>query len=134
MPILGNKKPRYVVKSKERAVEVERKAKHSQEDRFYWTRVITAIVTAIVGTFGFHLVGWGMLLYLVCFWLGFPWIVSFIIFRIPYEKGVWDWKMIEKTGIGAFFFLFMLIATICHTMIVLNDPVLDYVNIFANPA
>jgi hypothetical protein len=41
--------------------------------------------------------------------------------------------MIMKTGIGAYFFIFMITATIAHTLIVMNDPSLQYADIFANP-
>ena len=74
-----------------------------------------------------------MLLYMIAIMIGFPFIMSFYILKIPYIKDKWDWKNILKTGLSGYFFLFMLIATIIHTLIVMNDPTLNYASIFANP-
>lgn len=133
MPFLNKKKMRYKVKSHTTPVDEEKQKQKSIEDKFYWTRALVGALVAIIGTVGFHFVGWVMLAWMGGFLLGFPWIMSFVIFRIPYVKGKWDWKHILKTGIGAYFFIFMLIATILHTIIVMNDPELNYAEIFANP-
>lgn len=126
------KKVRYVVNAKETKVEVEKKKETSTEDKFYYIRAITGIIAPILGRAAFGLVGWWMLLYMVLIWVGWPWIMSFVILRIPYQKGKWDWKMILKTGWGIYFLLFMFIGTIVHTiMFMAANP--EYYDIFANP-
>jgi hypothetical protein len=127
--VLG-KKVRYQVKAKEKKAEIEKKKEVTLEDKFYWVRSMSGIVFALLGRVVFNLVGWPMFFWMIAFWFGWPWLISFVIFRIPYEKGKWDWKMIMKTGIGAYFFLFMLTSTIAHTIMVM--PL--YAEIFANPA
>jgi hypothetical protein len=131
---LGTKKPKYIVKGHTKVVEEEKKKERTMEDKFYWIRLISALVGAILGTTVFHFVGWIHLIWMVSIWFGFPWIINFAILRIPYVKDKWDWKHILKTGIGAYFFFYMLIATILHTIIVMNDPSLGYSDIFAHPA
>lgn len=103
------------------------------ENKMYWTRIVTGFGSALLGRIAFGLIGWNMLIWMISWWFGFPWIASFLIWRIPYDKQKWDWKMIMKTGIGIFFFIFMLTSTIAHTIIVMNDPASDYYEIFANP-
>lgn len=128
--MVKKRKARYQVKKKSTVVEIEKNEKRTVEEKFYWVRVIVAIVTALFGVFVFNLRGWWMLLYLVGFLLIWPFIQSFLIFRLPYKKGQWDWKQILKTGVGAFFFIFMLISTASFTLLTYNDYK-DQVN---NPA
>ncbi|MHA1601939.1 MAG: LVIVD repeat-containing protein [Promethearchaeota archaeon] len=111
------KKVRYQVRKKETKVEIERKERTSTQDKYYWTRVGVAVIAAIIGVFLFQLVGWWMLLYIAGFMLAWPFFQSFIIFRLPYKKGKWDWKKILTKGIGGFFFTFMLVSTACFTLI-----------------
>lgn len=118
-----------MVPGSKKKAEVEKKKEISMEDKFYWVRTFSGIIFAFFGRYVFHLIGRWMLLYLVLCWFGFPWIMSFVIFRIPYEKEKCNWKMIMKTGICAFFFMFMLTATIIHTLMVFPQ----YAEIFANP-
>jgi len=127
------KKVRYLVQKKETKVEVEKKKETTTEDKFYYIRALTGVIAAILGTLVFNLVGWWMLLYMVVIWVGWPWIMSFLILRIPYEKGTWDWKTILKTGWGIYFLLFMLISTIIHTLMVMKENP-EFAEIFSNPA
>lgn len=106
---------KYVVVRKKTREEIQKDEKKAKEDKFYWARVITGVAAGIAGPLiGF--VGLKMLLWLVCFWIGWPFVLSFVILRYPYEKGKWDWKMILKTGVGAFFFVFMVSSTLLHTL------------------
>ncbi len=91
------------------------------EQKFYWVRTGVAAITALLGVLAFGLKGWWMLLYLVLFLFGWPFIQSLLIFRLPYKKGEWDWKKILKTGVGAHFFTFMLLTTICFSLITYSD-------------
>ncbi len=133
------RKPKYIAKSKKKLIESEKKEKRTTEEKFYWVKVITAIVTALLGVLVFNLRGWWMLLYLAGFLLLWPFIQSFLIFRLPYKKDQWDWKQILKTGVGAFFFIFMLISTASFTLLTygeykdrLNNPADTYDIIIQN--
>jgi hypothetical protein len=106
---------KYIVSRKKTKDEIQKDEAAESEKKFYWTRALSGVGAAIVGRVLVGLIGWDMLIWMVCWWFGFPWIMSFIIFRIPYEKKKWDWKKIMKTGVGIYFFLFMVTATICHT-------------------
>ena len=127
MPLRQKKK--YKVKTKETSVEIRQKKERTTEDKMYWARVFTGIGAAILGVGVFQIIGWRLLIYMIAIWWGFPWFVSFVILREPYVKDKWDWKMIMKTGWGAFFFMFMLIGTIIWTLIVMPQ----YIAIFASP-
>ena len=133
-PLL-KKGQKYRVKEKKivSVVDEEASTYKKNENKMYWIRVLTGLLAALLGRLAFGLIGWKMLGWMIGWWFGFPWVVSFLILRIPYEKVKWDWKMIMKTGIGAYFFIFMITATIAHTLIVMNDPSLQYADIFANP-
>lgn len=112
---------KYVVKRKKTQDEIEKEEEQDLTDKFYWTRALTGAAVGFLGRVVFDLVGWWMLLWMVCWWVGFPWIMSFVIFRIPYEKDQWDWKTILKTGFGLYFFAFMVVSTICHTFLVMPN-------------
>jgi hypothetical protein len=126
---------KYKIKEKNiiSVVDEETQMYKKYENQMYWIRTLSGIGSALLGRLVFQLIGWNMLFWMIGWWFGFPWITSFLILRVKYDKKKWDWKMIMKTGIGAFFFLFMLTATIAHTLIVMNDPTLDYATIFQNP-
>ena len=126
---------KYKVKEKKvlSVVDEETQKYKKYENQLYWIRTLSGIFSALLGRLAFGLIGWRMLYWMIGWWFGFPWIVSFLILRVKYDKQRWDWKMIMKTGIGAFFFLFMLTGTIVHTLLVMNDPTLDYAIIFQNP-
>ncbi|WP_371801982.1 LVIVD repeat-containing protein [Candidatus Lokiarchaeum ossiferum] len=111
------KKIMYKVKTKEKVADIEKKKEITKEEKFYWVRVAVAAVSALLGVLVFKLVGWWMFLYMMLLLLGWPFIQSFLIFKLPYQKDKWDWKQILKTGIGGHFFTFMFISTICFTLV-----------------
>lgn len=132
---LVKKGQKYKVKEKKiiSVVDEEATKLKSNENKLYWIRVLSGFAAALIGRLALELIGWKMLYWMVGWWFGFPWVISFLILRIPYDKVKWDWKMIMKTGIGAYFFIFMITATIAHTLLVMQDPTLQYTEIFANP-
>ncbi|MHA1776225.1 MAG: hypothetical protein DRO88_11980 [Promethearchaeia archaeon] len=128
--MVRKRKPKYLVKKKKKAIEKEKTKERTIEEKFYWVKVITAVVSSLFGVLVFDLRGWWMFLYLAGFMLVWPFLQSFVIFRLPYKKKQWDWKKILKTGVGAFFFSFMLISTVCFTIITYGD----YKDKVVNPA
>ncbi|MHA1297814.1 MAG: hypothetical protein ACTSO9_00045 [Candidatus Helarchaeota archaeon] len=118
---------KYIVKRKKSIEEIEKSKEEEITAKFYWTRAIFGAVSVLLGRVVFGLVGWNLFYWLLGWLFGFPWVMSFLIFRIPYEKGKWDWKMIMKTGIGIFFFMFMVIGTLVHTFMVMSrfEPLLQ---------
>ena len=130
---MGKKKKKkimYKVKTKEKVADIEKKKEITTEEKFYWVRVAVGAISALLGVLVFKLVGWWIFLYMMLLLLGWPFIQSFLIFRLPYKKDKWDWKQILKTGIGGYFFTFMFISTICFTLVsypAWNDQ-------FSNPA
>lgn len=119
--IKRKKKARYVVSGKTTKEEITQKKKLTIEQKFYWVRTGVAFLTGLLGVLLFNLKGWWMFLYLILLLLGWPFFQSFVIFRLPYKKDEWDWKKILKTGVGAHFFSFMLISTICFSLITLPE-------------
>lgn len=128
--MVKKRKPKYIVRTKKKAAEEEKSKERTIEEKFYWVKVITAVVSALFGVLVFDLRGWWMFLYLAGFMLIWPFFQSFVIFRLPYKKKQWDWKKILKTGVGAFFFSFMLISTVCFTIVTYGD----YKDKVTNPA
>jgi hypothetical protein len=124
------KKVKYVVKGRVKEEETEEKKEKTVEDKFYWSKALTGIIAAIFGSAVFKLIGWWMLAYLLVFLLVFPFFLSFVIFKLKYIKDQWDWKKILKTGLAAFFFLFMLVSTAIHTINTFDN----YKSQFDNPA
>jgi len=115
------KKKKYIVKHKVKDKDEIKKKELSMEEKFYWSRVITGVLSGILGAWPIQLVGWWMFLYMMIFQFIFPFFLSFVVFRLPYIKGKWDWKNILKTGIGANFFIFLLASTAVHTFVVYPD-------------
>ncbi|MHA1871667.1 MAG: hypothetical protein ACTSU2_10100 [Promethearchaeota archaeon] len=111
---------KYIVSRKKKKEEIEKDEAKKQEDRFYWAKTITGALSAFIGRYFFNLVGWNMLLYMLGFWFGFPFILTFMM-GYKYDKEKWDWKMILKTGVGMFFFAFMVTGTIVHTLMVIPN-------------
>ncbi len=111
------KKVMYRVKTKEKVADIEKKKDITKEEKFYWVRLAVGVISALLGVLVFKLVGWWMFLYMMLLLLGWPFIQSFLIFRLPYKKDKWDWKQILKTGIGGYFFTFMFVSTICFTLV-----------------
>ena len=112
---------KYVVKRKKTKVELEKDAITRQKEKFYWAKAITGAVSGALGVLVFNLVGWWMLLYMILMMAGFPWILSFGIFRFKYDKENWSWKEILKEGAGIFFLTFMLVSTIFHTIMYIGE-------------
>jgi len=115
---MAKKKKKYVVKHKVKEREEIRKKELSMEEKFYWSRAITGLLSGILGAWPIQIVGWWMFLYMMCFQFIFPFFLSFVVFRLPYKKGKWDWKNILKTGMGANFFIFLFASTAVHTIVV----------------
>ena len=115
---MAKKKKKYIAKHKIKEKDEKKNKELSMEEKFYWSRVITGLLSGILGAWPIQLVGWWMFLYMMCFQFIFPFFLSFVVFRLPYKKGKWDWKHILKTGIGANFFIFLFASTVVHTMVV----------------
>jgi hypothetical protein len=88
-----------------------------KETKLYWIRVITALLSGLVGRVAIGFFGWPLLVWMLCFWFITPFFVSFIILKYKYDKEEWNWKNIIKPGIGIFFLLFMIVTIITHTII-----------------
>ena len=91
-----------------------------KETRLYWIRAITGALSAFVGRLILGLIGWFLFIWMLVWWLGFPFFVSFIILKFKYEKEEWNWKNIILPGIGMFFFLFMIVGVFIHTILKFN--------------
>ena len=87
----------------------------AKETKLYWIRAATGAMSAIIGSL-IGLKSWWLLILMLSFWLGFPFLASFLILRYKYDKEEWNWKNIIRPGIGIFFFLFMIIVVILHTL------------------
>ncbi|MHA2007413.1 MAG: hypothetical protein ACXABO_06710 [Promethearchaeota archaeon] len=88
-----------------------------KETKLYWIRSLTGGLSAFIGRIIFGLIGWFMLIWMMFWWLLFPFIVSFLIFKFEYNKEDWNWKNIILPGIGMFFFLFMIVGVVTHTLL-----------------
>ena len=80
-----------------------------RETKLYWIRATTGALSALIGRLIIGLVGWGLLIWMVCFWFLFPFFVSFVLLGYEYDEEDWNWKNIIKPGIGIYFFLFMIV-------------------------
>jgi len=87
-----------------------------KETKIYWVRAVTGALSALIGRL-LGIIGWWLLIWMVCFWMITPFFTSFVIFRYNYNKEEWNWKNIIKPGIGMFFFLFMIVGVITHTFL-----------------
>jgi len=97
---------------KEQALEIRLK----KETNLYWVRAIMGALCGFVGVYFFGLESWSLFIWMLAFWFGFPFFVSFVIFRYQYDEEEWSWKNIIMPGIGIYFFLFMIVAIIMHTL------------------
>ena len=94
-----------------------------KETKLYWIRVITAVLSGLLGRLLFGIpnttmvFGWLLFIWMLCFWFITPFIVSFVVFRYEYDKEEWNWKNIIKPGIGIYFLLFMIITVLTHTFL-----------------
>ena len=87
----------------------------AKETKLYWIRAATGVLSGLVGI-SIGLTSWSLLIWMLSFWLGFPFLASFLILRYKYDKEEWNWKNIIRPGIGIFFFLFMIIVVLIHTL------------------
>jgi len=106
------KKPKT---EKEEKLEIRLK----KETKLYWIRALTGALSALVGI-SIGLISWSLLIWMVAFWFGTPFFVSFIVFRYKYDKEEWNYKNILMPGIGIFFFLFMIVAIFVYTLQVIS--------------
>ncbi|MHA1291158.1 MAG: hypothetical protein ACTSQJ_00650 [Promethearchaeota archaeon] len=97
---------------KERKLEI----RLQRETHLYWIRAITGALSALVGRLVLGLIGWSLFFWMLFFWFVFPFIVNKIL-KYKYEEEEWTWKNVIKPGIGIFFFLFMIISVLIHTML-----------------
>ncbi len=109
-------------KQPETEKDQELEIKLSKETTLYWIRAITGALSAFVGRLLLGLIGWRLLIWMLGFWFGFPFIVNLYFFshdkeKWKYDKEKWNWKNIIKPGIGIFFFLFMIVGVIIHTLL-----------------
>lgn len=88
-----------------------------KETKLYWVRAITGALSALVGRLIFGLIGWYLFFWMLGWWFLFPFAVSFLIFKFKYDKEEWNYKNILMPGIGIYFFLFMIVGVITHTML-----------------
>jgi len=128
--VVKRKKKKYLVKKRLNSAEIEEKKKTTTEEKFYWVKAGTGAISAFFGVFIFRLVGWWLLIYMLGFLLIWPFFQSFVIFRLPYKKDRWDWKEILKSGMGGYFFIFMLVSTMVFTL--MHFP--EYSDRLDNPA
>lgn len=113
---------KYLVKRKKSSIEIEKEEVSSNENKLYWSKILIAGITAILGTVGINLVGWLMLLWMLLFMLLFPLLPNYFIMRDLYDTNKKEWiKTTLKTGIGGFFFIFMFLSTMCHTLLVFSN-------------
>ncbi len=92
----------------------------AKETKLYWIRAAMGAISALIGSLIEGLVSWFLLIWMLAFWVGFPFFVSFVIFRYKYDKEEWNWKNIIKPGIGIFFFLFMIVTIFLYTLHLLS--------------
>jgi len=90
-----------------------------KETKLYLIRAITGALSAIVGRLILGLIGWFLLIWMLVWWFLFPFFVNYVILKYGYEKEEWSWKNIILPGIGIFFFSFMLVGVITHTILTL---------------
>ena len=88
-----------------------------KETKLYWIRAVTGALSALVGRLVFGLIGWFMLIWMLVWMFIFPFFVSFIILKYKFIKEEWGWKNILLPGIGIFFFMFMIVGVITHTLL-----------------
>jgi len=90
-----------------------------KETKLYLIRAITGALSALVGRLIIGLIGYFLLIWMLVWWFLFPFFVNYVILKYGYEKEEWSWKNIILPGIGIFFFSFMLVGVITHTILTL---------------
>lgn len=107
---LDKKRPKT---EKEQALEI----RLEKETKLYWIRALMGALTGFAGVYFFGLTSYGLFIWMLAFWFGFPFFVSFVIFRYEYDKEEWSWKNIFLPGIGIFAFLFIIGAILTFTLL-----------------
>jgi len=90
----------------------------ARETKLYWARCLTGALSALIGRLFLGLIGWYLLIWMLFFWFGFPFITNTLL-KYSYRKEEWTWKNVIKPGIGIFFFMFMIVGTVTHTLLAL---------------
>ncbi|MFW9828723.1 MAG: hypothetical protein ACFFEY_14115 [Candidatus Thorarchaeota archaeon] len=122
------KKRQKLIKEKKKefqkqSVQIEKRPSKSfdlrmeRETKLYWIRALTGALSAFLGRLIFGLIAWFLLIWMLAWWFIFPFIVSFNILKYKYDKEEWTWKNIILPGIGIYFFLFMIIGVLTHTIL-----------------
>jgi hypothetical protein len=122
------KKRKKLIKEKKKelqktSVQVEKRPSNlfdlrlERETKLYWIRALTGALSALIGRLIFGLIGWFLFIWMLAWWFIFPFIVSFNILKIKYDKEEWTWKNIILPGIGIYFFLFMIVGVFTHTIL-----------------
>jgi hypothetical protein len=88
----------------------------ARETKLYWIRCLTGALSAFVGRLIIGIIGWILLLWMLFFWFVFPFIVNKLL-KYNLKKDEWTWKNVIKPGIGIFFFMFMIVGTVIHTLL-----------------
>ena len=88
-----------------------------KETKLYWIRVITGLISGVLGRLAFGLIGWWLLIWMVAFWFLPPFIISKYFLKYEYDKEGWNWKNIIKPGLGIYFLIFMVAAIFIHTFL-----------------
>ncbi|MBY8982441.1 MAG: hypothetical protein KGD57_05805 [Candidatus Lokiarchaeota archaeon] len=88
-----------------------------RQTKLYWSRAITGALGGLISRLLFGLIGWWLFLWMIVFWFLFPFFASFVIFKFEYDKEEWNWKKIISPGLGIYFFVFMIVTTIIHTLL-----------------
>ncbi len=88
----------------------------ARETKLYWIRCITGALSALVGRLFIGLIGWFLFFWMLFFWFLFPFIVNKLL-KYEFKKEEWTWKNVIKPGIGIFFFMFMIVGTVIHTLL-----------------
>lgn len=95
--------------------EIALEIRLDKETKLYWIRAVMGALSAFIGM-SLGLTSWSLFIWMLAFWFGFPFFVSFVLFRYEYDKEEWNWKNIIMPGIGIYFFLFMIVAIIIYTL------------------
>ena len=88
----------------------------ARETKLYWIRCLSGALSALVGRLFIGLIGFLLLFWMLFFWFGFPFIVNSLL-KYEFKKEEWTWKNVIKPGIGIFFFMFMIVGTVTHTLL-----------------
>lgn len=103
-------------KKESKQKEDELSIRLKKETRLYWIRAVTGALCAFVGRYLLGFIGWILLIWMLIFWVIFPFFVSFVLFRYKFNEN-WTWKNVLMPGLGIYFFLFIIVGTVIHTLL-----------------